>query len=125
MSHNDLLTAEVNNRLVLKLEGHEYLVEYPFSALIRAEEAIGKQLRSPGAWLNISWQELPKVLATGILTDLPDETRLALATRICEQLGPEGIAEVHEALCYLAFPKAMAQLSERYKKLKEKPSPNV
>jgi hypothetical protein len=121
------LESAVMPSLTLVVGEKLYTVAFPLSCVIQAENKTGLSLKTLRDWLNAPWSAIPGILAAGLVgcgygSDGADD----VAHDICEQLGPEGISSVHEALCTLAFPRAMAELDELVRKRRDKDaSPNV
>ncbi len=116
------IEAAVIPSLALRVAGKEYTVEFPLSALIRAEEKTGHSLKSLKDWFDLSSRDVPAVLEAGLSkhhADIKPEDVQA----ICDALNPEALDEVLYALCKLAFPRRMAELEA--KTAKGTPSPNV
>jgi len=101
--------------LLLKVDGREYIVEFPLSAIIRAESKTDKPLKSLQDWLNLQAADVPSILEAGLSKHHPEVTAEEL-TAICDQLNPEALDEVLYALCALAFPRRMAALEARAQK---------
>lgn len=98
-----------------------YRVEFPLSSVVEAEAATGKSLKDPFSWMALPLQFLPELLKAGLAKNHPDVT-LDRVRGYCELLGPEPLLEVHEALCWNAWPKAMQRFAE---KLGKGTSPNA
>lgn len=119
---NKTIEAAVIPNLSLKVGGKEYVVEFPLSALIRAEEKTGHSLKSLKDWFDLSSKDVPAVLQAGLSKHHANVTAEDVQA-ICDALNPEALDEVMYALCKLAFPRRMADLEA--KTAKGKPSPNV
>jgi hypothetical protein len=109
--------------LVLEVEDREYIVEFPLSAVIEAEEQTGKPLKSLGDWFVLASKDVPAVLHAGLAKRHPDITPEQIQD-ICDRLNPEALDEVLYALCKLAFPRRMAALEESRAKATKGTSPN-
>jgi hypothetical protein len=92
--------------LTLKVDGKEYTVRFPLSAIIRAEEKIKKSLKYFVEWHELAPSDVPLVLEAGIAENHGDVT--AEIAAICERLNPEALYEIRYALCKLSWPRAMA-----------------
>lgn len=99
-----------------------YTVEFPLTAVIKAEEKIGRSLKSLTDWFNLQAKDVPAVLEAGLSKHHPD-IQPGTIQSICDQLNPEALDEVLYALCNLAFPRRMALIEEN--RLKGKTGPNV
>jgi hypothetical protein len=109
--------------LLLKVEERDYTVEFPLSAVILAEEKLGRPLKSLQDWFSLASKDIPAVLQAGLQKHHPD-IQPGDVTRICDTLNPEALDEVLYALCKLAFPRRMAALEESIAKGKGTASPN-
>ena len=111
--------------LLLKVEDREYIVEFPLSAVIEAEEATGRSLKSLGDWFDLKSKDVPALLQAGLRKHNDGVNVLDVAQEICDRLNPEALDEVLYAMCKLAFPRRMAALEEsREKAAKGVKSPN-
>ena len=121
-----LTIAEVVNKpFLIEINGTEYKVRYTALETARAEAVVGRPLKWLGAWLTLKWEDIPKVLVEG-LVDLKTEDRPALLAILDEQLTPEQLAEIHESLCWTAWPRGMEEMRKRAEgKAAGKPSPNA
>jgi hypothetical protein len=104
-------TIQIREIASLKLNVGEqsYTVRFPLRAVVEAEAATGKPLKTLNDWFALTTEDFPKVLAAGI--GGPDAKEVA--ERVCDNLNAESMDEVHYALCKLAFPKLIAQLEEK------------
>jgi hypothetical protein len=120
----NLIESAVIPALTLKVEGREYTVEFPLSAVIKAEEKLGRSLKSPKEWFEVPSRDIPALLEAGLSKHHKDVTPEELQS-ICDRLNPEALDEVLYALCRLAFPKYVAVLEENLAKARAGTSPNV
>lgn len=111
---NALETA-VSPALLLKVDGNNYTVSFPLSAVAQLEEAIGRPMRTPQAWLGLPAKDVQAVLKAGLQRVQGEEVAQKLAVQICDGLNPEAMCEVLYALTKLAFPKFMEELEKRTK----------
>lgn len=119
---SDVVKAAVIPTLNLVVEDKSYTVEFPLSAVVKAEHITGKSLKSLNDWFNLQPIDVPAVLEAGLLKAHPDVTAEEISA-ICDRLNPEALDEVLYALCKLAFPRRMAAIEES--NVKRKTSPNV
>src|SRR6185312_13736469 len=105
------LESAVIPSLKLQLEGKEYRVEFPLSAVIVAEEKLGRSLKSLQDWFALKAKDISVVLEAGLLKHHAEEAASVTAL-IGDRLNPEALDEVQYALCKLAFPRVMARIEE-------------
>lgn len=115
------IEAAVNPMLLLKVDGQNYTVIFPLSAVAQLEDTIGRPMRTPQAWLGLPAKDVHAVLQAGLAKAHPDVSA-AVATQVCEGLNPESLCEVLYALTKLAFPKFMEELEKRTAKSPNAPS---
>lgn len=108
--------------LTLKAGGKDYLVEFPLTAVIKAEEKLGRSLKSFQEWWDMRAQDIPSVLEAGLSKHHPEVTPEQMQA-ICDGLNPESLNVLRYAMCKLAFPKVMERWEES--RLKGNTSPNV
>jgi hypothetical protein len=101
--------------LLLKVDGKDYTVTYPLSAVAQLEEQLQRPLRTPQGWLGLPAKDLPAVLAAGLSKHNDADTARTVAAAVSEGLNPEGLCEVLYALAKLAFPKVMEDIEQRTK----------
>lgn len=102
--------------------GKTYLVVFRLPAVYAAEQAIGRQLRTPGAW-NLEPQEVAKVLFEGLKEKQPEVT-IEEAESIANGISVEKLWALHEGLCYLNFPAAYEAAESKRKAAPAQP-PNA
>lgn len=105
------LKLEVVKQLNFEVGDKSYIVEFPLSAVQKAESEVGHTLRSAQQWVGMSAEDVPVVLRAGLLKNHPEVTEEEIKG-ICDCLSPEGLDEVLYGLCHLAFPKYMAELDK-------------
>ncbi len=103
--------------MTLSVDGVPYTLEFPLSAVVKAEEKIGRSLKSPGDWFTAPAKDIPALLEAGLSRHHPDVTPEAIAA-ICDRLDPESYATFAEALGALAFPRFTARYKENLEKLR-------
>jgi hypothetical protein len=118
----NVIESAVIPRLALKVDGREYRVEFPLSAVIKAEEKTGRSLKSLADWFTLSAKDVPAVLEAGLSKHHAD-VKEADIQAICDRLNPEALDEILYALCKLAFPRRMSAIEEE--RAKGKTSPNA
>jgi hypothetical protein len=91
---------------------HEYTLAYPIPAVIQAEKATGKDLKSLTGWFNLETKDMPAVIEAGLVKHHPD-LKPGEFQSIVDNLTLESLDEIHYALCKLAFPKTMAEVEAR------------
>ena len=117
-----LLELAVRPRLELHIgDGKKYTVEYPVTAVVAAEKASGKSLKSLADWFDLTWNDVAPVLHSGLAKHHPEAT-LEEVTAFCEDLGAEGVLEVRHALICLNFPRTMERIETARR---SNASPNV
>lgn len=112
------LEAAVIPSLALTVGGGTYTVEFPLSAVIQAEEKLGRSLKNPSDWFNLASKDVTAVLEAGLSKHQPD-IAAKLAVDIGGALNPEALDEVQYALVKLAFPRYVAKLEELQAKARE------
>ena len=117
-----VITSAVIPSLRLEVGEKVYTVEFPLSAIAKAEEKTGRSMIDPREWLSLSVKNIPAVLEAGLVTHHPDISPADIEA-ICERLNPEALDEMQYALCKLAFPRYMARLEEMT--AKKSASPNA
>lgn len=107
-----LQTLEITPRqpFVLRVDGTDYNVEYPVTAVAKLEKTLNRGMRSLADWLKITPEELPVVLEAGLDKAAPDKAK-EIADAVCASLPAEEIETVIEAICTTTFPKT----TERYR----------
>jgi hypothetical protein len=114
----NILELATKPLLLLKKDAEEvFTVEFPLSAVVAAEEKLGRSLKWVSDWYELKWTEVPTVLHAGLLKHHPEVT-LETITAFCEELGAEGVLEVRHALICLNFPRTI-------QKVMSNTSPNV
>jgi hypothetical protein len=119
---SNVIQAAVIPSLTLKVEDAEYVAEFPLSAVIELEKAIGRELKTLQQWLALKAEDIPTVLKAGLLKHHPEVTAEQIAS-ICNRLNPEALDEVHYSLCKLAFPRAMEALDKVLAERMERTAP--
>lgn len=107
---------------VITISGKEYSVQFTPLQTMKAEAAIGRPLKWVGSWLQLKGNEIPKVLVAGI-SGLDDADVQPVLEALTASLNPETLFDIHEALCFTAWPKAMQDMRDRAEK--GQTSPNV
>jgi hypothetical protein len=97
------LEIAVKPRLILKAGNKEYTVEYPLSAVVRAEANCNRSLKCLADWFQLEWTDVHRVLHAGISPEVSAED----IRQLCEDLGAEGVLEIRHALMCLNFPRTM------------------
>jgi len=98
----------------LILDETKYTLAFPLKAVAEAEEKLGHELRSLGAWLKLETKEFPAILEAGLAKFHPEQTA-EHAAKIVELLSAEVLDQLQYELCKLAFPKALAKLESAQK----------
>ena len=62
----ELLELTVKQPLTVRVDGMDYRVEFPLSAVIRLEDKLGRPMRAPADWFKMQTKELPAVLEAGL-----------------------------------------------------------
>jgi hypothetical protein len=116
---NNVVELAVKRPLILKTNGREYTIEYPLSAVIKAEEKLGRSLKTPADWFGAPAKDIPALLEAGLSKHHPEVTE-AEVQAICDELSPEAYTEFTEAIGAVAFPRWLAKFKENLEKLKTK-----
>lgn len=120
------VNSEALSRLTLRIktdddaEPREYTLAFPISAVMAAEKATGKDLKSLNGWLSLETKDFATVIEAGLAKFHPNIDAGELSA-IIESLTLEALDEVHFALCKLTFPRLMAEIESR----KGSQSPNL
>jgi hypothetical protein len=114
---SNLVELAVKQPLILKTAEKEYLIEYPLSAVIKAEEKLGRSLKTPADWFGAPAKDIPALLEAGLSKHHPDVTPEEIQA-ICDGLSPEAYTEFTEAIGAVAFPRWLARFKENLEKLK-------
>lgn len=112
----DTLELAVRQPLDIKLDDTINRVEFPLSAVAAIEEDLGRGMKTLPDWFRIQTKEVPAILRHG-LTQLKADDAKETADLICENLDPEGIDTLIDALCASAFPRQVARFKEEIKKM--------
>jgi hypothetical protein len=117
----NVLQLETRPLLEIRLgEDRTYMVEYPVTAVVAAEKASGKTLKSVAEWFDLDLLDVAPVLHAGLAKHHPDVS-LDEIKALCENLGAEGVLEIRHALIQLNFPLTMGKIE----KARRSKSPNV
>lgn len=110
------IRAAVIPSLLLKLDDSQsYTVEYPLSAVIAAEEKLGRSLKAAADWFCAPAKDVPALLEAGLRRHHPDITPEEVQS-ICDRLNAEAYTELTEALGALNFPAWLARFKENLAK---------
>ena len=126
MHKANVVELAVKPTLMLLVEGKPYTLEFPLSAVIKAEATLGRSLKSPADWFCAKAEDLSALLEAGLAKHHPDITPEEVQA-ICEGIGPETYTEVTEALGALNFPRFLARYKENLERMRAKgdTSPNA
>jgi hypothetical protein len=117
MSNTNLVELVVKQPLILKTAEREYVIEFPLSAVIKAEEKLGRSLKAPADWFGAPAKDIPALLEAGLSKHHPDVTPEEIQA-ICDGISPEAYTEFTEAIGAVAFPRWLARFKENLEKLK-------
>jgi hypothetical protein len=121
---SNVVELAVKRPLILKTNDREYTIEYPLSAVIKAEEKLGRSLKSPADWFGAPAKDIPALLEAGLSTHHPDVTPEEIKA-ICDGISPEAYTEFTEAIGAVAFPRWLARFKENLEKVKAGTSPKA
>jgi hypothetical protein len=112
------LELEAKGPGILKFDGKDYAVLFPFAILIELEAKLGRPMRELSHFLTMTRDEVPVVLEYGLKTE--DEAYKVHAGDILAGMdAEEDIGRVIEFLSGCAFPKTLERFNEQLERLKE------
>jgi hypothetical protein len=117
---------------LFRVDGTEYKIQYPLANVVELEKKIGRSMKHSVEWFKLSTGEVHAALWAGLLMYHPLDAE-DVAGKIVNNLDPENIETVIQAICEVACPAAMERLREaqrvaveRMKKgLSSVPAPNA
>lgn len=117
----EIVKTAVLQRMWLVAGEKTYTVEFPLTAVMRAEEKLGRSLKTPGDWFCAQAKDIPALLEAGLAKHHPDVTEEDVKA-ICDGLNAEAYVEITEALGALNFPKWLERFKENLEKAKTRPN---
>jgi hypothetical protein len=121
---SNVVELAVKRPLILKTNDKEYTIEFPLSAVIMAEEKLGRSLKTPADWFGAPAKDIPALLEAGLSKHHPEVTAEEIK-EICDGISPEAYTEFTEAIGAVAFPRWLARFKENLEKLKAGASPKA
>jgi hypothetical protein len=119
----EIVKSVVLQRMLLQVGDVSYTIEYPLTSVMKAEEKLGRALKSPSDWFCAQAKDIPALLEAGLAKHHPNVTPEEVQA-ICDGLSAEAYVEVTEALGALNFPKWLERFKETLEKSQGK-LPNV
>jgi hypothetical protein len=112
------LELEAKGPGILKFDGKDYAVLFPFAILITLESKLGRPMRELSHFLTMTRDDMPVVLEYGLKTANGNYTTLA-GEILSGMDAEEDIGRVIEFLSGCAFPKTLERFNEQLERLKE------
>jgi hypothetical protein len=103
----------------LVVGGTSYTLAFPLAAVIDAEEKLGRSLKTPADWFNAPAKDVPVLLRAGLAKHHPSISEHEVAA-ITDELTPEAVIEITNALGTLAFPRFVEKFEENLRFAREK-----
>lgn len=109
----DVFEIAVKQPLTLKVDGVEYVLEFPLPAVAEIEKEINRPMKTATDWWGMTVKDVPVIIRAGLTKRYGIEEADAVAASVCDGLGPEQIAPVMDALCAACWPEATRRYKEK------------
>lgn len=116
---NEVIEIKVQAPKMFRVDGVDYRVQFPMNQVAALEEKIGRGMKSAADWLRMKTSEIPDILFYGLQTYHADEAD-AVVTTVRDNLDPEQLEFVMDALCEVACPKAMERVRAALEEARER-----
>ena len=125
----DVIEIKVQAPKLFTVDGVDYRVQFPVPQVAALEEKIGRSMKGPADWLNMQTKEVPDILFFGLQMYHADDAD-AVVAKVRDNLDPEQIGVVMDALIEVACPKAMERVRKMIAEAQERtrkglPLPNA